>query len=98
MVYKINNRGTAFAVYELSKFRNPSNSDTMNQFQHKLVIMLAVFVGSLVGLFKGTEAKQKWVYKIKSRYEDKRQIAAKKTLQPGQVMLDDIELAAFHNN
>lgn len=70
----------------------------MNQFQHKLVIMLAVFVGSIVGLFKGTEAKQKWVYKIKSRYEDKRQMAAKKSLQPGQVMLDDIELAAFHNN
>ena len=70
----------------------------MNRFQHNLVVMLAVFVGTIVGLFKGTEAKQKWVYKIKSRYEDKRQIAAKKTIQPGQVMLDDIELAAFHNN
>ncbi|HYE53985.1 MAG TPA: hypothetical protein VD996_04050 [Chitinophagaceae bacterium] len=60
--------------------------------------MLAVIVGSIVGLFKGNEARQKWVYKIKSRYEDKRHIAAKKTLEPGEVMLDDIELAAFHNN
>lgn len=68
----------------------------MNQFQHKLVIMLAVFVGSIVGLFRGNEARQKWVYRIKSRYEDKRQMAAKKPLQPGEVMLDDIELAAFH--
>ena len=65
----------------------------MNQFQHKLVIMLAVFVGTIVGLFRGTEAKQKWVYKIKSRYEDKRQMAAKKTIRVGEVMLDDIELA-----
>ena len=70
----------------------------MNQFQHKMVIMLAVFVGTVVGLFRGTEAKQKWVYKIKSRYEDKRQMAAKKTIRVGEVMLDDIELAAFHNN
>ena len=69
----------------------------MNTFRHKLIIMLAVFVGSIVGLFRGTEARQKWVYKIKSRYEDKRQMAMKKTLQPGEVMLDDIELAAFHN-
>lgn len=60
--------------------------------------MLAVVVGSLVGLFRGNEARQKWVYKIKSRYEDKRQMAAKKSLLPGEVMLDDIELAAFHNN
>ncbi len=97
-VYIFNNHGTAFAVYKLSKFYNPSNSDTMNQFQHKLVIMLAVFVGSIVGLFKGTEARQKWVYKIKSRYEDKRQTAVRKTLKAGEVMLDDIELAAFHNN
>ena len=65
----------------------------MNRFQQKMVIMLAVFVGTLVGLFRGNEARQKWVYKIKSRYEDKRQMAAKKTLQPGEVMLDDIELA-----
>lgn len=70
----------------------------MNRFQHKMVIMLAVFVGSIVGLFRGNEARQKWVYKIKSRYEDKRQMAAKKSIQPGEVMLDDIELAAFHNN
>ena len=96
MVWYFNNRGTAFAVFKLSKFYNPSNSDIMYRFQHKLVIMLAVFVGSIVGLFRGTEARQKWVYRIKSRYEDKRQMAAKKTLQPGEVMLDDIELAAFH--
>jgi len=68
----------------------------MNQFQYKLVIMLAIFVGSIVGLFRGSEARQKWVYKIRSRYDDKRQMAARKSLQPGEVMLDDIELAAFH--
>lgn len=70
----------------------------MNRFQQKMVIMLAVIVGTVIGLFKGNEARQKWVYKIKSRYEDKRQMAIRKTIMPGEVMLDDIELAAFHNN
>ena len=40
----------------------------MIRIKHKLVIMVAVLVGTVVGLFKGTEAKQKWVYRIKSRY------------------------------
>ena len=71
----------------------------MNRIKHKLVIMLAVLVGSLVGLFRGTEAKQKWVYRIKSRYDEKRLMAERKSiLQSGGVLLDDIEMASFHNN
>ncbi len=71
----------------------------MNRLKHKLIIMLAVLVGSLVGLFKGTEAKQKWVYRIKSRYEEKRLMAERKSiLENGGVLLDDIEMASFHNN
>ena len=71
----------------------------MNRLKHKLIVMLAVLVGSVVGLFKGTEAKQKWVYRIKSHYEEKRLMAERKSiLQNGGVLLDDIEMAAFHNN
>ena len=69
----------------------------MNLNKHNLMIMLAVLVGSIVGLFKGTEAKQKWVYRMKSRYEEKRLMAERKSiLQNGGVLLDDIEMAAFH--
>ena len=71
----------------------------MNRFKHKFMIMIALLVGSVVGLFRGTEAKQKWVYKMKSRYEEKRMMAERKSiLQTGGVLLDDIEMAAFHNN
>ena len=71
----------------------------MSRIKHKVVIMIAVLVGSLVGLVKGTEAKQKWVYRIKSRFEEKRLMAERKSiLQTGGVLLDDIEMAAFHNN
>ena len=71
----------------------------MFRIKHRLVIMIAVLVGSIVGLFRGSEAKQKWVYKIKSRNDEKRLMAERKSiLQTGGVLLDDIEMAAFHNN
>jgi hypothetical protein len=71
----------------------------MNRIKHKWMIMIAVMVGTIVGLFRGTEAKQKWVYRIKSRYDEKRLMAERKSiLQTGGVLLDDIEMAAFHNN
>ena len=71
----------------------------MKKVNNKFVILLAIVVGTIVGIFKGSEAKQKWVFKIKNRYEEKRQLAEhKKLVREGGVALDDIELAAFHRN
>ena len=64
-----------------------------------MILLLALSIGAIVGIFRGNEAKQKWVFRIKSRFDEKRQIAEqKKLLRDGGVALDDIELAAFHNN
>lgn len=64
-----------------------------------MVLVLALSIGSIVGIFRGNEAKQKWVFRIRSRFEEKRQMAEqKKLIRGGGVALDDIELAAFHNN
>lgn len=64
-----------------------------------MILILALSIGSIVGIFCGNEAKQKWVFRIKSRFDEKRQIAEqKKLIRGGGVALDDIELAAFHNN
>ena len=71
----------------------------MKSYKNKLVVFLAVTVGSIIGLLKGEEAKQKWVFRIKSKYENKRLMAEKKSIaRQGGVLLDDIEMAAFHNN
>ena len=49
-------------------------------------------VGTFIGLFKGTEAKQKWMFKIKNREESKRQLAEqKRELRQGAVPLDEID-------
>ena len=71
----------------------------MRRFRNKLVIFLAVTVGGAIGLFKGEEAKQKWVFKIRSKYENRRLMAEKKSIaRKGGVLLDDIEMASYHNN
>ena len=71
----------------------------MKRYRNKLIIFLAVTIGGLIGVLKGEEAKQKWVFKIRSKYENKRLIAEKKSIaRKGGVLLDDIEMAAFHNN
>lgn len=69
------------------------------KFRRKMVVFLAVTVGGMVGLFKGEEAKQKFVFRLRSKYDNRRLMAERKlNARRGGVMLDDIEMAAFHNN
>ena len=64
-----------------------------------MLVFLAVTVGGMIGVVKGEEARQKWVFRMKSKYENRRLMAERKSLaRKGGVLLDDIELAAFHNN
>jgi hypothetical protein len=71
----------------------------MKRTKNRVVIFLAFTIGTLIGLFKGEEAKQKWVFKIKSKYDSKRLVAEKKMIaRQGGVLLDEIEMASFHNN
>jgi len=71
----------------------------MKGVKNKMVVFLAVAIGGLVGLLKGEEAKQKWVFRIRSKYENRRLMAERKSIaRKGGVLLDDIELAAYHNN
>ena len=71
----------------------------MKGVKNKMVVFLAVSVGGMIGLVKGEEAKQKWVFRVRSKYENRRLMAERKSLaRKGGVLLDDIELAAYHNN
>lgn len=71
----------------------------MKQVNNRWMVLLAIAIGTLIGIFKGSEAKQKWVFKVRNRFDEKRQLAEKeKLVREGQVPLDDIELAAFHRN
>jgi hypothetical protein len=64
-----------------------------------MAVFFAISVGSLIGMVRGEEAKQKWVFKIRSKYDNKRIIAEKRQrAREGGVLLDDIEMASFHDN
>ena len=69
----------------------------MNQLNNRWLLTLVVTVGTAINIFKGPEARQKWVFKIRNRFDEKTQLAEqKKMLRSGGVLLDDIELASFH--
>ncbi|HVM86557.1 MAG TPA: hypothetical protein VMT76_00115 [Puia sp.] len=71
----------------------------MQGIKNKAIIFLAVTIGTVIGLFKGEEAKQKWVFRLRSKYDNKRLIAERKSIiKKGGVLLDDIEMASFHSN
>lgn len=63
------------------------------------IIALLIMVSSMwIFLIKGSEAKEKWVFKMKDKYENRRNLAQKKLLtKHGAVLLDDIEMQAFHS-
>ena len=69
----------------------------MTHFNNKWVLVLIITVGTVNDIFKGSEARNKWLFKIKNRFEEKKQLAENKKLaRSGGVLLDDIELASFH--
>ena len=71
----------------------------MKNFYRNLLLSALMIFASVVGWVKGTEAKQKLVYKWKTSYDEKRQLARKRiALRKGQVVLDDVEWAAFHKS
>lgn len=71
----------------------------MKDFNNKWLLAFILITGALIGTFRGAEAKQKWVFKMKNRCEEKRHMAEeKKVLRSGGVALDDIEIAAFHKS
>lgn len=64
---------------------------------YKMPFSLILMSGMLIGMVKGQEVKQKWVSKMKNRYEEQR--APSKTIKykQAEIMLDEIELATYHS-
>jgi len=65
----------------------------MKQFNHKIFIAAVVVGGLFIGVVKGQEARSSWVKRMKTRDERKM-----KPQDPNEVVLDDYEIASFHNN
>ncbi len=69
----------------------------MEAIRHRMTLLFLVLISTVIGLFKGTEAKQKWVFKIKDKFVNRRFVAEQKSIaRKGGVLLDDIELSSYH--
>ena len=47
-------------------------------FKNKFLLFFVISIGSVIGMVRGEEAKQKWVFKIKSKVDNKKLIAEKR--------------------
>ena len=64
----------------------------MKQINHRIFIAAVVVGGLFIGAVKGQDARSRWISKMKTRDENK------KVKNPSEVILDDYEIASYHNN
>ncbi len=65
----------------------------MKQINHRIFIAALVVGGLFVGAVKGQDARTRWISKMKSKDEGRKTKSAK-----DEVILDDYEIASFHNS
>lgn len=63
----------------------------MKQINQRIFIAAVVVGGLFIGAVKGHEARLRWITKMKVKDE-------KKIANPHEVVLDDYEIASFHNS
>lgn len=64
----------------------------MKEVKNKVILNLAIIVGSVVGAFRGEIAKLRFIVKMKNKFEIRDRIRHYK------IMLDEFELSAFHTS
>ena len=47
-------------------------------FKNKFLLFCVISIGSVIGMVRGEEAKQKWVFRIRSKVDTKKLIAEKR--------------------
>ena len=67
----------------------------MKKIFYSTLMGMIIVAGLFIGMIKGTEVRNKWISKMKFRYEEKKEI--KKIIPRGGIMLDEIEEATYHS-
>ena len=79
-------------------YNNLKFTPQMKKVRFRLIALVIVSSSVWIFLVKGSEAKQKWVFKMKDKYENRRILAQQKLIKrQGGVLLDDIEMQAYHS-
>lgn len=67
----------------------------MRRIIYSLLFSFIMVAGLFIGMVKGQEVRNKWVSKMKFRYEERKE--TKKHALPRGIMLDEIEEATYHS-
>jgi len=67
----------------------------MKNFFYSMLLGMIVVAGLFIGMIKGSEVRNKWISKMKFRYEEKKE--TKKPIPRGGIMLDEIEESTYHS-
>ena len=67
----------------------------MKKMFYSLLFGWIVVAGLFIGMIKGSEVRNKWMSKMKFRYEEKKE--TKKIIPRGGIMLDEIEESTYHS-
>jgi len=60
-------------------------------------LSMILTAGLFIGMIRGQEIKQKWIAKMKNRYEEKKAIGNPKNITPEEISLDEFEISAYHS-
>ncbi|PWT97959.1 MAG: hypothetical protein C5B52_13060 [Bacteroidetes bacterium] len=66
----------------------------MKGMKRKMALTLALMAGTIIGTFRGGEAKQKYISRIRDKYEDQKM----QVKRSPEIILDEFEFSAFHNS
>jgi len=67
----------------------------MKKFFSSMLLGMILVAGLFIGMIKGSEVRNKWVSKMKFRYEEKKE--TRKLIPKGGIMLDEIEESTYHS-
>jgi hypothetical protein len=67
----------------------------MKKIFYSMLLTMIVVAGLFIGMIKGSEVRNKWVSKMKFRYEEKKE--TKKQIPKGGILLDEIEESTYHS-
>ena len=68
----------------------------MKQLLRKVLLSMILSGGLFIGMVRGQEVKQKWIAKMKERYEGKESASSKIATHTEEVMLDEYEISSYH--
>jgi hypothetical protein len=69
----------------------------MKRILQKILLSMILTGGLFIGMIRGQEIRQKWIAKMKNRYEEKQAKGHLNTANPEEVSLDEFEISAYHS-